>query len=98
MNKRMIKAITLLALPLSLSVFADTAITNVSVDTIKQTMTPEQIRQSLDNQKANEMTQIEAKAQAISDRAPIEARRELAKAQIEQEYSRTSKALGLQVT
>ncbi|HGF5071566.1 hypothetical protein AABD46_13560 [Vibrio parahaemolyticus] len=41
------------------------------------------------------MTQIEAKAQAISDRAPIEARRELAKAQIEQEYSRTSKALGL---
>ncbi|HGF5071567.1 hypothetical protein AABD46_13555 [Vibrio parahaemolyticus] len=49
MNKRMIKAITLLALPLSLSVFADTAITNVSVDTIKQTMTPEQIRQSLDN-------------------------------------------------
>lgn len=97
MNKRMIKAITLLALPLSLSlsVFADTAITNVSIDTIKQTMTPEQIRQSLDNWKANEMTQIEAKAQAISDRAPIEARRELAKAQIEQEYSRTSKALGL---
>lgn len=95
MNKRMIKAITLLALPLSLSVFADTAITNVSIDAIKQTMTPEQIRQSLDNWKADELSNIESKAQAMSDRAPIEARRELAKAQIEQEYSRTSKALGL---
>ncbi|MEZ9440280.1 hypothetical protein [Vibrio atlanticus] len=89
------KVITLAALTLSMNVSAASALNALSVESIKATLTPEQIQQSLNQWKENELKQLETRAQAISDRAPIEARRELVKSQIEQEYKQTAKALGL---
>ena len=89
------KVITLAALTLSMNVSAASAIDALSVESIKATLTPEQIQQSLNHWKEGELKQLETRAQAISDRAPIEARRELVKSQIEQEYKQTAKALGL---
>lgn len=89
------KVIALAALTLSMNVSAASAIDALSVESIKATLTPEQIQQSLNQWKEGELKQLETRAQAISDRAPIEARRELVKSQIEQEYKQTAKALGL---
>lgn len=89
------KIITLAALTMSMNVSATSAIDALSVESIKATLTSEQIQQSLNQWKEKELKQLESRAQAISDRAPIEARRELVKAQIEQEYKQTAKALGL---
>lgn len=89
------KVITLAALTLSMNVSAASAIDALSVESIKATLTPEQIQQTLDQWKEDELKQLETRAQAISDRAPIEARRELVKSQIEQEYKQIAKALGL---
>ncbi|MEC7308045.1 hypothetical protein [Vibrio crassostreae] len=89
------KVITLAALTLSMNVSAASAIDTLNVESIKATLTPEQIQQSLNHWKEGELKQLESRAQAISDRAPIEARRELVKSQIEQEYKQTVKALGL---
>ncbi len=89
------KVITLAALTLSMNVSAASAIATLNVESIKATLTPEQIQQSLNHWKEGELKQLESRAQAISDRAPIEARRELVKSQIEQEYKQTAKALGL---
>ncbi|WP_375751842.1 hypothetical protein [Vibrio sp. HN007] len=89
------KAISLAALTLSMNVSAASAVDALSVESIKATLTPEQIQQSLNQWKEGELNQLESRAQAISDRAPIEARRELVKSQIEQEYKQTAQALGL---
>lgn len=89
------KVITLAALTLSMNVSAASAIDTLNVESIKATLTPEHIQQSLNQWKENELKQLESRAQAISDRAHIEARRELVKSQIEQEYKQTAKALGL---
>jgi hypothetical protein len=89
------KVITLAALTLSMNVSATDALNTLSVESIKATLTPEQIQQSLNQWKENQLKQVESRAQNISDRAPIEARREMVKAQIEQEYKQTAKALGL---
>jgi hypothetical protein len=89
------KIITLAVLSLSMNVSATSAIDALSIESIKATLTPVQIQQSLNQWKENELKQIESHAQNISDRAPIEARRELVESQIEQEYKQTAKALGL---
>ncbi|EJY4612589.1 hypothetical protein OGF91_003738 [Vibrio vulnificus] len=89
------QVISLAALTLSMNVSAASAIDALSVESIKSTLTPEQIQQSLNQWKEGELNQLESRAQAISDRAPIEARRELVKSQIEQEYKQTAQALGL---
>ena len=89
------KAISLAALTLSMNVSAASALHALSVESIKATLTPEQIQQSHKQWKEGELNQLESRAQSISDRAPIEARRELVKSQIEQEYKQTAKALGL---
>lgn len=74
---------------------ASSAIDHLSTESIKQTLTPIQIKAALNQWKEKELTRIEERAQLISDRAPIEARREMVKNQIEQEYTQVSKALGL---
>ncbi|WP_373958298.1 hypothetical protein [Vibrio gigantis] len=89
------KIITITALALSMNASAASAIDALSIESIKATLTPEQIQQSLNQWKENELKQIESRAQNISDRAPIEARRQLVKSQVEQEYKQTAKALGL---
>ncbi|WP_215404089.1 hypothetical protein [Vibrio gigantis] len=89
------KVITLVALTISINVSADSAIDTLNIESIKATLTPKQIRQSLNQWKMNELKQLESRARSISDRAPIEARRELVKSQIEQEFKLTAQALGL---
>lgn len=89
------KVITLAALTISMNASASSAIDALSVESIKTTLTPVQIQQSLNQWKENQLEQVELRAQNISDKAPIEARRELVKSQIEQEYKQTAKAFGL---
>ncbi|OHY90171.1 hypothetical protein BI375_07950 [Vibrio rotiferianus] len=74
---------------------ASSAIDHLSTQSIKLTLTPTQIDTALNQWKEQELTRMEERAQLISDRAPIEARREMVKYQIEQEYNRTVKAFGL---
>lgn len=93
--KSIIKTIVLASVVLSTNAFAESAIERLSVETIKQELTPAQIEQALDQWKTEELTDLEQKARAISDRAPIEARREMVKQKIEQEYNQALITFGL---
>ncbi|HDZ5414935.1 TPA: hypothetical protein RTK63_000351 [Vibrio harveyi] len=93
--KPIIKTIVIASVVLSTNVFAESAIERLSIETIKQELTPAQIERALEQWKAEELTDLEQKAQAISDRAPIEARREMVKQQINQEYNQALNAFGL---
>lgn len=87
--KPIIKTIVIASVVLSTNVVAESAIERLSIETIKQELTPAQIERALEQWKLEELNGLEQKAQAISDRAPIEARRELVKQQIDQEYKQT---------
>ena len=93
--KPIIKTIVIASVVLSTNVFAESAIERLSVETIKQELTPAQIELTLKQWKTEELTNLEQKAQAISDLAPIEARREMVKQQINQEYKQALIAFGL---
>lgn len=93
--KPIIKTIVIASVVLSTNVFAESAIERLSIETIKQEFTPAQIERALEQWKAEELTNLEQKAQAISDRAPIEARREMVKQQINQEYKQALITFGL---
>ncbi|EKO3838455.1 hypothetical protein VH1709_contig00043-0114 [Vibrio harveyi] len=89
------KVISLSTLTLSLSVSAASTIETLSIESIKATLTLEQIQRSLNQWKEDELNQLETRAQALPDSAPIEVRRELVKSQVEQEYKQTAQVLGL---
>lgn len=93
--KPIIKTIVIASVVLSTNVFAESAIERLSIETIKQELTPAQIERALEQWKAEELTGLEQKAQAISDRAPIEARREMVKQQINQKYKQALITFGL---
>ncbi|HBC3552884.1 TPA: hypothetical protein KD088_001907 [Vibrio parahaemolyticus] len=93
--KSIIKTVVIASVVLSTNVFAESAIERLSIETIKQELTPAQIEVILKQWEAEELTDLEQKAQAISDRAPIEARREMVKQQINQEYKQALNAFGL---
>ena len=93
--KSIIKTVVIASVVLSTNVFAESAIEHLSIETIKQDLTPAQIEVTLKQWKAEELTDLEQKAQAISDRAPIEARREMVKQQINQEYKQALITFGL---
>ncbi|CAK1933045.1 conserved exported hypothetical protein [Vibrio crassostreae] len=93
--KSIIKTIVITSVVLSTNVFAESAIERLNVETIKQELTPAQIELTLKQWKTEELINLEQKAQAISDRAPIEARRELVKQQIDQEYKQALITFGL---
>ncbi|MBE4038289.1 hypothetical protein HJ123_15055 [Vibrio parahaemolyticus] len=93
--KSIIKTIVIASVVLSTNVFAESAIESLSIETIKQELRPAQIEHALEQWKAEELTDLEQKAQAISDRAPIEARREMVKQQINQEYKQALITFGL---
>ncbi|MDN3683556.1 hypothetical protein [Vibrio sinaloensis] len=93
--KSIIKTIVIASVVLSTNVFAESAIERLSIETIKQELKPAQIEQALEQWKAEELTDLEQKAQAISDYAPIEARRKMVKQQINQEYKQALNAFGL---
>ncbi len=95
MKSFLIKAVALTTLSASMNVSAESAIEALSVESIKATLTPEQIQLTLNQWKKDELRHMELRAQRISDKAPIEARRAIAKSQIEQEDTQTARALGL---
>lgn len=95
MKSFLIKAVALTTLSASVNVSAQSAVEALSVESIKATLTQEQIQLTLNQWKEDELKHMELRAQRISDKAPIEARREIAKSQIEQEYKQTARALGL---
>ena len=82
-------------LTLSTSAMAADPITHLSVASIKQTLTQEQIQDELRDWYKNELTQVEQRAQKMSDRAPIEARRQYVKQSIEHEYQTMKTEFGL---
>lgn len=87
--------IAFIALMFSVNTMAYNAIETVNIKTIKHTLTPEQIQLSLNQWKASELANLESIAQSMSDKVPLEARRELAKERIEMEYKQSATALGL---
>lgn len=95
MKSFLINAVALATLSASMNISAESAIEALGVETIKATLTPEQIQLTLNQWKEDELKHLELRAQKISDKAPIEARRQIAKFQIEQEYKQTARALGL---
>lgn len=82
-------------LMLSTSVSAADPITQLSVASIKQTLTQVQINTVLDAWYKEELSHIEQHAHKLSDRAPIEARRQLVKQSIESEYKALKTEFGL---
>lgn len=93
--KLLIKTIVITTTALSMNTFAASAIESLSIETIKQTLTPMQVEIALDNWKSKEITHIEQRAQLVSDGLSIKDRRELLKQQIRSEYNQTAKAFGL---
>lgn len=93
--KSFIKPIVIASVVLSANTFAATAIDSLNIETIKQTLTTEQIEVALDKWKAERLANIKWQAPLISERAPAEARSDMLKAQIEQEYNQMVKDLGL---
>ena len=93
--KSIINTVVIASVALSVNAFAESAIEHLSIETIKQELTPAQIEQALEQWKTEELANLELKAQAISDRAPIEARRTLVKQQINQEYKQALNTLCL---
>ncbi len=81
--------ISILALLFSTAAMASSPIEALSVETIKQTLTNEQIQAKLDQWKAKEIARIEATPiiQIMNDGAPQGARQQLAKQQVEQKYN-----------
>ncbi|EKO3914949.1 hypothetical protein GI293_000075 [Vibrio fluvialis] len=93
--KHIVKAIAISALTLSFNTLAQSATEALSMTIVKENLSKQQIQQTLDAWKADALTHIEARARFISDRAPIEARRDMVKRQIEDEYNQAAKQLGL---
>ncbi|OOX29510.1 hypothetical protein BJL85_15725 [Vibrio parahaemolyticus] len=93
--KSIINTIAIASIAFSVSAFAKSPLDQLSVEAIKQTLTPEQIEQVLEQWRTEELKHIEQKARAISDRAPIEARREFVEQQINREYKQALITFGL---
>lgn len=89
------KTISLISLTVSIAAMAGNAIDTVNIEAIKQTLTQAQIQHSLNQWRLEELTNLESRAQNMSDKVPLEARREMAKQQIEMEYKQATKALSL---
>lgn len=89
------KTISLISLTASITAMAGSAIDVVNIEAIKQTLTQEQIQQSLNQWRLEELTSLESRAQNMSDKVPLEVRRRLAKEQIEMRYKEGAKLLGL---
>lgn len=93
--KTLIKLIVVAFAAISMNAFATSALESLSVETIKQTMTTEQIEVALDKWKSEKLADIRWQAPLISERAPAEAKTDMLKAQVEREYNQMVKDLGL---
>lgn len=93
--KSLTKLIVIVFAALSMNVFAASAIDSLNIETIKQTMTAEQVQVALDKWKADQMANIKLQAPLISERVPADIRDKMLTAQVEQKYNQLMKELGL---
>lgn len=84
-----------LLLTLSAHTLASDPIAHLSATSIKQTLTSEQIQQSLHHWYMDELSQVEEQAQNISDRIPINIRRVFVTQTIDSEYEALKTEFGL---
>ncbi|KLN64481.1 hypothetical protein [Vibrio sp. VPAP30] len=76
---------TLLAL--STSAAASDAIQQLSVTSIKHTLSPQQIQAELDSWYQSELANVDEVANRMSDRVPLIVRKQQAKDKLEQQYA-----------
>ncbi len=84
---------TLLAL--STSAAASDAIQQLSVTSIKHTMSPQQIQTELDSWYQSELANVDETANRMSDRVPLIVRKQQAKDKLEQQYANLKADFGL---
>jgi acyl carrier protein phosphodiesterase len=84
---------TLLAL--SASTIASDAIQQLSVTSIKHTLSPQQIQAELDNWYQSELTNVDEVANRMSDRVPLIVRKQQARDRLEQQYANLKADFGL---
>lgn len=93
--KAIIKCIVIAFATLSINAYAANAMESLSIETIKQTLTKDQIELVLDAWKHERLVNLEQETLLISDKIPAGSRDEMLKTQIEYEYNKMAKALGL---
>lgn len=74
-------------LMISANVSASDAITQLSVASIKQTLSQEQIESKLNSWYQNELMNIDATASSVNDRVPLIVRKRQARESLEQQYA-----------
>ncbi|MEZ9851351.1 hypothetical protein FCV82_07930 [Vibrio breoganii] len=84
-----------IGLTLSFNTMATNALDSLSIESIKQNMTTEQIQSVLDDWKAEQLSLVERKVEAMSDTAPYIERKKYVLLRIDQKYNNLNKALGL---
>ncbi|ELA9722139.1 hypothetical protein RG035_004063 [Vibrio parahaemolyticus] len=84
---------TLLAL--STSAAASDAIQQLSVTSIKHTLSPQQIQAELDSWYQSELANVDEVANRMSDRVPLIVRKQQAKDKLEQQYANLKADFGL---
>lgn len=84
---------TLLAL--STSAAASDAIQQLSVTSIKHTLSPQQIQAELDSWYQSELANVDEVANRMSDRVPFIVRKQQAKDKLEQQYANLKADFGL---
>lgn len=84
-----------IALMASTSVMANSAIDNLNVEAVKASVQPTVIKTNLDNWYKAELDNIDATAHQMSDRVPYIVRQRQAKANLDAEYAKLTKAYGL---
>ncbi|GEM79126.1 hypothetical protein [Vibrio superstes] len=83
----------LFGLSLSCNALATNALDSLSIESIKQNMSAEQIQMTLDEWKEQQLSMVEQKVEAMSDSAPYIERKKYVMLRIEQEYDNLNKAL-----
>ncbi len=95
--KSVIKTIVIVFAATSMNAFATNVIESLGIETIKQTMTKDQIEVVLNKWKNERLANIETELETSlsTSQAPIVARRGILRDQIEYEYETLAKSLAL---
>ncbi len=89
--RKLTTALMIAAAVFSVGAHAGSALGALQAESLKRTLTPDQVRVVLDNWKQNELKHIDQRARYVSDRAP----KQFIVDQIEAEYRSAMKKLGV---
>lgn len=93
--KSVITTIAIASAALSMNAFATSAMNNLSIESIKQTLTKDQIEVVLNKWKNERLTDIKSGASLSTGQIPAGSRDQMLRAQVEYEYQKIAKSLGL---